>query len=829
MKLILRLVKAARRANVRQHIKYFILYSLCALFLTAELLVGYSYIISFDNEISATYGDQDVTMADNEAFGEKLRLDSRVESFATSASYFVTPDRVSVGTLSAGAVDIQNITLVCGNLPIADNEIAIEKTILSLLYNGAAIGDTIVIDGQYSFTLCGIINDYSQLQWEVSTNSFIMPNAIVTEAAATQAFSNPIVTFYMATLQDGIYPGDYVYEQRVNKTVMSICENQAMTSQLASQYLNNKNMILPAVMLVGLLLMVSALIYITSVSNRQNLSKMAELKIVGMDNRSIKTYFMLQNLDRSALAGIIGGILGVVAGSVIISILPELSVHYNLWLLLAGLLIALVIPPMLSVISMHRYYKMPVVELMRPTPKYNDSIRRSKYLRSNDPVVICAARNYYGNGSRGATFRILMFLSIAVVAVTLFLSAYSLAQAQKNESAGDISLKQGVLWMMDRDGYVCAEPFKGIAENKYQLIKSSPSASRVVGVKYFQVFTAQDASSVKADEQWPYSEQYKADYGFPADVCIGPQRIYGIDLDILELLSPYIERGDNSLDLLTDSKHVLYIHRYEGDSPYNVGDNIRFMQYIPGEEPYMADFSAQVVGVLNYLQIPDDMSDVKQGLASGFLWTNDCFDMVGLPLSYLAIYITVKDPSDTADIDKLVSDIKYTDSQGIIIRTNLQDKLARVEQGRIISAAGYAVCGILVLFSVLCLSITLNVKIYKRRSALGVLRAIGMSQKQQYLSLLFETWFDVLYVGGVAIIASIIMCALYAARMITLSILEVEGAVPKGVLADFSLSGFPWLALILIVALYLVASAIVCFVPIRKFYKESNVECIRFE
>lgn len=828
MKLILRLVKTARRSNVRQHIKYFILYILCSFFLTAELLVGYSYIISFDNEISDTYGDQDVIIAGSETFGENLRSDPRVESYATSASYLTTTDHVSVGTVSADAADIQHITLVEGNLPVTDNDIAIEKTILSIFYNGAVIGDTIVIDDQYSFTLCGIIEDYASLQWEADANSFIMPNAIVTETAAIQIFFRPIVTFYMVTLHDGVVPGDYVYEQRVNKTVAAICENQATSSSLANQYLNNKNMILPSIMLVGILLMVSALIYITSVSNRQNISKIAELKIVGMDNRSIKTYFMLQNLDRSALAGIIGSILGAVAVSIIIAFLPELSFHYSLWLFLIGLVISLVMPPVLSALSMRRYYNMSVVELMRPAPEHNDNIRQSKYLRSDNPILICATRNYYSNGSRGATFRILMFISIVVVAFTLFLSSQLLIASINDFSDGDIAISQSGGWMMDRDGYISATPFKGISEHEYKLIKNSSSASRVVGVKYFNVFTAQDISSVNADEQWPYSEQYKTDYGFPMDVCIGPQRIYGIDLDILELLTPYIEGKNNYLELLTDSKHVLYINRYEGDSPYTTGDIIRFMQYIPGDKPYITEISAEVVGVLDYLQIPDDMSDLRQGLTSGFLWQNDCFEKVDLPVLYSQIYITVKDPSDTSDIDKWISDIKYIYGNDITVRANLQEKLAKVEQGKIISTVGYMICGILILFSVLCLSITLNVKIYKRRSTLGILRAIGMSEKQQYLTLLFETWFDVLYVGIISIMTSILMCAFYTSRLIIDCKLMV-GFVPEDIMATFSLSGFPLLALILIVILYLLASFTVCFLPIRKFYKESNVECIRCE
>lgn len=828
MKLILRLVRTARRSNIRQHIKYFVLYVLCAFFLTAELLVGYSYMVSFDNKLSDTYGEQDATIADSADYAPTLDNDPRVKSYAMSASYLLTSDRISVGTVSAEAVDIQHITLAEGRLPVSDNEIAIEKTVLSIFYNSAAIGDTVVIDSQYSFTLCGIIDDYASLQWESDTNGFAMPNAIITEAAATQIFSRPIVTFFELILRDDVVPDKYVEEMRQSKAVTAIFANLATSSSLASQYLDNKNLILPAIMLVGILLVVSALIYIASVSNRQNLAKMAELKIVGMDNRSIKTYFLLQGLDRSVLAGIIGSVLGAVVVSVTMGFLNELSFHYNLWLFLIGLLVSIVLPPVLSSLSMRRYYNLSVVELMRPAPEYSDSMSRSKYINSNDPIVLCATRNYYSNGSRGATFRVLMFVSIAVVACTLFLSTRIIADATNTFSDGDIAISHSGGWTVDRDGYVPVTPFNGISEHEYSLLKKSTYASRVVGVKYMTVFSAKNKASVPADDQWPDSEKYKADFGFPADVCVGPQRIYGLDSDILELLAPYTDGCDNYLELLKDGKHVLHIKRYDGESMYKVGDNMRFIQHIPGDKPYMMDISAEVVGVIDYQQIPNGLSDIRRGLAGGFLWQNDCFAKNDLPALFQEIYITVKNPADTGDIDKLVSDIKYVYGNGIFVRTNLQNKLAKIEQGKIISAVGYMICGILILFSTLCLSITLNVKINKRRSTLGILRAIGMSKKQQYLSLLFETWFDVLYVWIVSAITATIMCVLYASRPIIEAKL-MTGSVPEDIMAKFSLSGFPLLALILMVVLYLFASFIVCILPIRKFYKESNVECIRCE
>lgn len=825
MRLIYSLVRTARRRDLGQYIKYFLLYALCALFLTAELLIGYSYIITFDGQLADTYGEQDMIVLADTELEARLREDERVARYGTMTQYAML-GQLGIGTISDEAIELQHIKMLWGRFPMEQGEIALERTWWSTFYNGTEIGDVIELEG-ISFTLCGVLDDYSGLQWQ-SEGSTTLPCAMVSEATALTLPEADAAVFYSIALADGVDADSYFNELMSLEPVLFGCRNQATTSQLAEQYLGNRSKILPLVLLLGVLLMVAVLIYVTSISNRQNVGKMAQFKIVGMGDRALRQYFLLQTLERALPAAVVGCAGGVAATFGVLRVFMGFEFGFSGVLILVALLLSAVLPPMLGALGLHKYYSASVLELLRPSDGAAEEVRDVGGVKTKDPVMLCAVRNYKSSGSRGVTFRVLMLVATVLIVITSFWTIRSINDAASAFSAGDIFVYwSGRMYIDSGGGYIAADPFSaGIKDDAYEKIRESDEVSRVVGFKYLNMFVAEDIADVTPQDRWSRSDDYVSTYGFPSDVTISPARLQSVSNEIIKLLAPYIVGVEGYEELLRDGRHVLYLSSID---PLfrTAGDEVRFMQYIPGEEPYMLDISTEVVGYIDLNDLPDELSDLQYALIGGYLWSEDSFAAHELEPGCMEIFVTFKDVDRTDATEKLISNINYLYGDRIGVHNYLQSKRAALEQRKITATAGFSVSGVMLVFSLISLAITLELKISRRRRTLGVLRAIGMTERQQYRALLYETWFDVLFVGIVSAVTAVAMGLLYAAKEIIIFRLSTRDPMVQSILDTFTFADFPGWLLPVPVVLYLAVSAIACLLPIRKFYRESNVECMR--
>lgn len=817
MRLIYSLVRTARRRGRGQYIKYFLLYALCALFLTAELLIGYSYIITFDNELVDTYGEQDMIILADTELEARLREDERVTRYGTMTRYAML-GQLSVGTVSAEAIELQHIKMLWGRFPTEQGEIALERTWWATFYNGTEIGDVIEIEG-IGFTLCGVIDDYSALQWP--NEGTTLPCAIVVSEATTQ----PQSVFYSVALAEGVDADSYLNELLNIEDWFTGCPNQARTSQLAEQYLGNRSKILPMVLLLGVLLMVAVLIYVISIGNRQNVGKMAQFKIVGMGDRALRQYFLLQTLERALPAAVVGCAGGVAAAFGALRVFTKFDFGIDWRLILVGFVLSVLLPPLLGSLGLRKYYSASVLELLRPSDGASEEVRDIVGVKAKDPVVLCAVRNYQSSGSRGVTFRVLMFVATVLTVFTSFWTIRAISDAASEFSAGDIFISWNSRMYIDEG--IPADPFDaGIRDDAYEKLRESDEVSRVVGIKYLEIFVAENIADVPQEDRWSQSDRYVSTYGFPSDVTIDHTRLQSVPNEAIELLAPYIVGVEGYEELLRDGRHVLYMSSID-PSFRTAGDQVRLMQYIPGEKPYMLDIPTEVVGYVNLNDLPSELSDLRYALVGGYLWSEDSFAAHGLDPGCMEIFVTFENANRTDATERLISNINYIYGSRITVRNYLQSKRAATNQRNITATAGFTVSGVMLVFSLISLAVTLELKVSRRRRTLGVLRAIGMTERQQYRVLLYETWFDVLFVGVVSAVTAVAMGLLYAAKEIIIFRLSTRDPMIQAILDTFTFSDFPGWLLPVPVVLYLIVSAIACLLPIRKFYRESNVECMR--
>lgn len=158
-----------------------------------------------------TYGEWYLCVPAGDESDERwLREQSWTEAIGSSRSYGIINTvfaQAGYGTVDAEFLRIGRIRMDSGRMPTSANEIAMEADLISALGYDYTLGQEIVISvripfepqayntrawhpDEYvtvkrSYTLCGIIGEYTDL-WMQSSGSPMLPSAVVTEEAASQ-------------------------------------------------------------------------------------------------------------------------------------------------------------------------------------------------------------------------------------------------------------------------------------------------------------------------------------------------------------------------------------------------------------------------------------------------------------------------------------------------------------------------------------------------------------------------------------------------------------------------------------------------------------------
>ena len=138
---------------------------------------------------------QDADMLQRQAWAEAVGTSQNYGSVITKAG------TVGFGTLDPALMDIGRIRLDDGRWPENDNEIAVEARTLSLLGYDYTLGQKILlpvgipvgeemVTAEHTFTVCGIIHEYSNL-WVLNRNTYFqsLVSAVVTPAAAEEVLA----------------------------------------------------------------------------------------------------------------------------------------------------------------------------------------------------------------------------------------------------------------------------------------------------------------------------------------------------------------------------------------------------------------------------------------------------------------------------------------------------------------------------------------------------------------------------------------------------------------------------------------------------------------
>ena len=820
----------------KQNIKLAVLYFLYSLFFSAAICFVYSYSVSYANETDATFGVQDGiflcanekaqnALAENDCFSKTGQLDVKAVGIASEE---LSDRKVVLGSIDEGVLELGRISLLEGNMPQTENEIAIDKRLHSILYNNAKIGDKIQVlvpsdDGNKALelTLTGILNNFSSLHWDFDNASYCMPNALV---SSSFAFDSIEYSFSYAEFDESTADtAAKTAELSKNEGIIHYCENQR--SSLGSYALSVTTSLLPMVFLIisVAIFMLIILFAVASLNKRGRRERIGLLKIAGFSFGDIRKLYFFSSL----LVIIPSAIIGLAAGTVLSLVMLSLSVQYisfhlnfALLLLSFAVITALAIP--FSLMGLRRELKAVVIENLHADGEKAKKVQGTSFTSKN-PYILYAMKNFILNPGEMTVSAVMAFFSVFIIVFAAFINNALLYPLQNNTPNSDVRVSCSYDYMIGLIG-IPVEPELGISDTDYQALKNNSNIAEILGTQTLYINEYSESEDYPDDIQDDQKAQYdaqKKQYGFSEDYYMDESRLLGVESDVFDVLEKYTIAGSIDKEALKSGKQVVICRsaEYGSDFKDKVGDTIHFAQLInniPGDydltDTTMIDFTVTIGALVLFDEVPTEDRVIQKNL-TGLIWDEAAFDTLGLDMHYSWIYANVKDKENFTSLYDLLNDYKRVYGEYFIADDWLQKAQAGQKFYNAFSYIYTVVSICLGVFSLLIMTLSTGYKLAKRRKVFGYLRAAGLTQGQMFKTILTENLTNVT-IGCILGLAAGYGLIIFACSTAGSGIEKVE---------------VPVLTVILFMLLYFAGAVLASFLPIKKFTKASIIDSIRSE
>ena len=214
-----------------------------------------------------------------------------------------TERKIIIGTADAGAYELQKIHLITGDFPRNSKEIALEETLVNVLFPKIEIGDKISLkitdpsSYEAEFTLCGVLANFSNLQWNPREKETPMLNALTMCDEPQDALYN-FVSVRGEVRDPQKYSGLYYPNQRDNyDTLKAVSGISADTTST----------IIISVFAVFTIMIVAA--YAMSRGNEKTIGLM---KTAGFSGRTILLFLIAKSTVLLVPSAILGTVIGLI-------------------------------------------------------------------------------------------------------------------------------------------------------------------------------------------------------------------------------------------------------------------------------------------------------------------------------------------------------------------------------------------------------------------------------------------------------------------------------------------------------------------------------------
>ena len=684
--------------------------------------------------------------------------------------------------------NMANIKFEDGNMPEKENEIAIESGYLNLLNNGAKIGDKIKLSyeslstgeiKEKEFILSGILQTSDISKAQKSYSAIISKSYFVSE----EVDENTKYNVYINIVKPKKLTADEVKE-----SILSIAKNMGIEEydvRINTDYINASNpdpQVIAGGIIVALIIILSSMLVIYSIFYVSVINKVHEygkLRAVGATKRQIRKIILREGFILSCISIPLGIAIGYLIGQVVILKALKMDRYgvggMNIFIAI-GVAVITVISVLLSLLKpMKMACNISPVEAMRYDGNDSKQKKRKGYEEINLKKIT------FANLSRNKKRTVITLLSLSLSGI-LFIVASTIMNCMNPENmAKDHSLGDITVYL---DNYDWNEDG---SNNLYDIQANNPLGKEMC----------------ERLENIPGVKKINMEKSAWASIDIGDgeknlEDIQGFDKEFYDELSEHLVEGEINKEALESGEGLVYTHpSYAKEFGIKVGST-QVITIYDGKDSYKKEFT-----VLALVDIGGASIRIPESVMDSLIKT-DTTIRVGLEVKKDMLKSVEEEIKNITDNDEYLS------------YGTLEDSIETYKKSMAItSVLIYSLVIIIGVIGLMNLINTMITSIITRKRELGILQAIGLSDKQLVKMLQIEGLF---YTVGTL--------------LITLTLGNILGYIAviifRNTGASYAIYDYPLTQTIIMIVAITLVQILITYMVTNNFKKDSLVDRIRY-
>ena len=684
--------------------------------------------------------------------------------------------------------NMANIKFEDGTMPEKENEIAIESGYLNLLNNGAKIGDKIKLSyeslstgeiKEKEFILSGILQTSDISKAQKSYSAIISKSYFVSE----EVDENTKYNVYINIVKPKKLTADEVKE-----SILYIAKNMGIEEydvRINTDYINASNpdpQVIAGGIVVALIIILSSMLVIYSIFYVSVINKVHEygkLRAVGATKRQIRKIILREGFILSCISIPLGIAIGYLIGQVVILKALKMDRYgvggMNIFIAI-GVAVITVISVLLSLLKpMKMACNISPVEAMRYDGNDSKQKKRKGYEEINLKKIT------FANLSRNKKRTVITLLSLSLSGI-LFIVASTIMNCMNPENmAKDHSLGDITVYL---DNYDWNEDG---SNNLYDIQANNPLGKEMC----------------ERLENIPGVKKINMEKSAWASIDIGAgeknlEDIQGFDKEFYDELSEHLVEGEINKEALESGEGLVYTHpSYAKEIGIKVGST-QVITIYDGKDSYKKEFT-----VLALVDIGGASIRIPESVMDSLIKT-DTTIRVGLEIKKDMLKSVEEEIKNITDNDEYLS------------YGTLEDSIETYKKSMAITSV--LIYSLVIIIGVICLMNLINTmitSIITRKRELGILQAIGLSDKQLVKMLQIEGLF---YTVGTL--------------LITLTLGNILGYIAviifRNTGASYAIYDYPLTQTIIMIVAITLVQILITYMVTNNFKKDSLVDRIRY-
>lgn len=686
--------------------------------------------------------------------------------------------------------EMGNVNFIEGSIPTKENEIAIQDGYLDILGIEAKVGENINLeyesrnDGEiknYDFILSGIIESS---EFNKANKSY---TAIISEEFLNNKEADKDMTFntYVRVVGDGKLSGNEIKEKvKVVGNDVGINEYDVKVNEDYINALNPEPAIIGGGVAIALIVVLSSILVIYSIFYVSVINKVQEygkLRAIGATKKQIKNLILREGFVLATISIPFGILIGYLISDLIIGKVLQFD-QYGVGGINVAMIVAVFIVCYLTVFlslikPMRIASRVSPVEAMKYNGENNGKSNRAGY------EEVTLKRLTFANIARNKKKTIVTLLSLSLsgilyITMSTIMSSMDARVMATQHMSGDFTLSLTNYTYDENE--VQETDYNMIQENNPLGKEFRDSLMDISGVKEI---TTSGSTWVKLT------------------VPSGEEKLGGLSgfgEDRVKELEEWLVEGEINYENLKSGNGVIYNYpNFAEESGIKVGEKVNLTVY-DGSKTFEKEFTVEAICYVG---------------GSDFIVPNEVVnEMIKTDITS-SIGINVE-KSKLKEVEEQLKVI--ADNNGYIEMNSLEEEIAVYELSlRMTSILGYSLVIILGVIGFINLINTMVTSIITRKKELGMLQAIGLSDRQLVRMLQIEGMFYTF--GSLGIILTLGNVIGYIAFVLF-----------KNSGASYAVYSYPLVQTVVMIVAVTVAQILITYLVTSNFKKESLVDRVRY-